>query len=99
MNKKRKIFLTLSEFGSAIGLSQLEKELIHQKNRMIDHLKDVRAQRGFTQTELARKVGTKQPAIARMEAGQVGDVSFDFLVRVALALGISLEISSGKKAA
>ncbi|HSA60316.1 MAG TPA: helix-turn-helix transcriptional regulator [bacterium] len=99
MKKKGTIYLSLSEFGSAIGLSQLEKGLIHQKNRMIDYLKDARAARGLTQAELARKVGTLQPAIARMEAGQVGDVSFDFLVRVALALGITLEVSSQKKAA
>jgi DNA-binding XRE family transcriptional regulator len=99
MKKRGKIFLNLSEFGSAIGLNQLEKELIHQKNLMIDHLKTVRAKRGLTQAELARKVGTLQPAIARMEAGQVGEVSFDFLIRVALALGISLEVSSPKKAA
>src|SRR5262245_47199642 len=99
MKKRSKMFLNLNEFGSAIGLNQLEKELIHQKNRMIDHLKDIRAKRGLTQAELARKVGTHQPAIARMEAGQVGDVSFDFLIRVALALGISLEVSSDKKAA
>lgn len=99
MKKRGKIFLSLGEFGSAIGLSQLEKELIHQKNRMIDYLKVARSARGLTQAELARKVGTLQPAIARMEAGQVGDVSFDFLIRVALALGISLEVSSHKKAA
>lgn len=99
MKKRGKIVLNLSEFGSAIGLNQLEKELIHQKNLMIDHLKAVRAKRGLTQAELASKVGTMQPAIARMEAGQVGEVSFDFLIRVALALGISLEVSSSKKAA
>lgn len=99
MRKKRKIFLNLEEFGSAIGLNHLEKELIHQKNLMIDHLKEVRIKRGLTQAELARKVGTMQPAIARMEAGQVGEVSFDFLIRVALALGITLEIGTSKKAA
>lgn len=99
MKKKSKIFLTLEEFGAEIGLNQFEKALIHQKNRLIDHLKEIRVQRGLTQSELARKVRTMQPAIARMEAGQVGEVSFDFLIRVALALGISLEISSSKKAA
>jgi uncharacterized protein YmfQ (DUF2313 family) len=34
-----------------------------------------------------------------MEAEQVGDVSFNFLIRIALALGISIEVSSPKKAA
>jgi len=66
---------------------------------MIDHLKEIRMKRGLTQAALARKVGTMQPAIARMEAGQVGEVGFDFLIRVAVALGISLEIGSPQKAA
>ncbi len=99
MKKKGKIFLNLEEFGTAIGLSQLEKRLVQQKNVMIDYLKEGRVKRGLTQAELARKVGTMQPAIARMEAGQVGDVSFDFLIRVALALGITLEIGPSQKAA
>jgi len=99
MKKRGKIFLSLEEFGSAIGLNQLEKTLVRQKNIMIDYLKEARTKRGLTQVELARKVGTVQPAIARMEAGQVGDVSFDFLIRVALALGISLEIGTSQKAA
>lgn len=53
----------------------------------------------LSQTVLAKRLGTKQPAIARMEAGHVGDISFDFLVRVALALGVGLELSPRKKAA
>ena len=99
MKKRRQHFLTLDKFGSAIGLGPLEKEVVHQKNRIIDYLKKERTKRGLSQAELAKKVGTQQPAIARMEAGQVGSVSFDFLIRVALAIGISLELVSSKKAA
>jgi DNA-binding XRE family transcriptional regulator len=99
MKRKLKLHLKLEEFGSAIGLTQLDKALIRQKNLVIDHLKSIRLALGLTQAELARKVGTHQPAIARMEAGQVGEVSFDFLIRVALAMGSSLEVIAPKKAA
>ncbi len=95
-NKKT---LTLSEFGQAIGLSALDREMIRQKNRLLDCLKKIRIQRGWSQTELAQKLGTHQPAIARMEAGMVGEVSFDFMIRVALALGIRLKLPSLKNAA
>ena len=98
--KKGKIkFLTLNEFASSVGLNHLEKELVRQKNRIIDYLKKVRLQKQLSQVVLAHKVGTKQPAIARMEAGQVGEVSFDFLIRVAVALNISLELVPIKRAA
>ena len=98
--KKGKIkFLTLNEFASSVGLNHLEKELVRQKNRIIDYLKKVRLHKQLSQVVLAHKVGTKQPAIARMEAGQVGEVSFDFLIRVAVALNISLELVPIKRAA
>ena len=99
MRKKLKPHLKLEEFGAAIGLNSLDKALIRQKNLVIDRLKSIRLTLGLTQAALARKVGTHQPAIARMEAGQVGEVSFDFLIRVALAMGRSLEVITLKKAA
>jgi len=43
-------------------------------------------------------VQTKQPAIARMESGLVSEVSFDFLAKVALVLGVSFTFKSAKAA-
>ncbi|MDO8527228.1 MAG: helix-turn-helix domain-containing protein [Deltaproteobacteria bacterium] len=96
---KEKKILTLSEFGKAIGLSALDQEMIRQKNRLMDCLKKARIERGWSQSELAQKLGTQQPAIARMEAGMVGEVSFDFMIRVALALGFRLKMPLFKTAA
>lgn len=97
--KKKRSYLRVEEFGSEIGLTALDKELVAQKNLAIDHLKKMRIKKGISQDELATRLGTKQPAIARMEAGYVGEVSFDFLIRVALALRVSLDIVPLKKAA
>jgi hypothetical protein len=44
-------------------------------------------------------VGSKQPAIARMEAGQGSQVSMDFLLKAALVLGIAVTIKPAKLAA
>lgn len=46
---------------------------------------------GFTQTELATRVGTRQPAIARLEAGGSAP-SIDLLDRVAAALDTGLVV-------
>lgn len=51
----------------------------------------LRIERGLTQAQLAELVGTKQPAIARLESGQTKP-SLDFLERLAEALGTRLEI-------
>jgi ribosome-binding protein aMBF1 (putative translation factor) len=51
----------------------------------------LRIQRGLTQSELARRVGTKQSSIARLESGQ-SKPSISFLERLVTALDASLEI-------
>ncbi len=97
--KKKNAFLKLDEFGTAIGLSKLDKEIIRQKNLIINYLKNVRIKKGLSQLDIAKRLSTHQPAIARMETGQVGNISFDFLIRVALVMGIELKLVQHKNAA
>jgi len=51
----------------------------------------------LTQKELAEKVGTSQPAIARLESGNYRNVSLALLRRVAFALGAVPDIHLKKK--
>jgi predicted transcriptional regulator len=51
----------------------------------------LRILRGLTQEQLAEKVGTKQPSIARLESGR-SMPSLGFLQRVAEALDAEVEI-------
>lgn len=97
--KKHTLYMNLDEFGTRIGLSKFDKELIKVKIGLINILRTARIKSKISQAELAKRIGTKQPAIARMEAGMVGDISLDFLTRVALALRIPFEIVPHKKAA
>lgn len=90
--KKKQKHLSLNEFGEKIGLKDIDREMIRQKNEMILQLKKARLKQRVSQANLAKRLGTKQPAIARMESGLVGEVSFDFLIKVALVLGVSLEV-------
>ena len=92
MKAKVEKYKSVDEFGKALGLSELEMELIRQKKKIIEKLRKVREQRGLSQSELAEMVASKQPAIARMESGQVSEVSLDFLCKVALVLEVSLTI-------
>ncbi len=53
---------------------------------------DKRLKRKMSQEELARKIGTGQSAISRLEGGE-SNPSFKFLQKVAQALGARLTIS------
>ncbi|MBU0982196.1 helix-turn-helix transcriptional regulator [Patescibacteria group bacterium] len=51
-----------------------------------------RLEKGLTQLELAKKIGTKQSAISRLESGSYNP-SLNFLDKVARALGMRLIIN------
>ena len=51
----------------------------------------LRIMRGLTQQQLAERVGTKQPSIARLESGKTAP-RLDFLRRVVEALGGKLTV-------
>lgn len=52
---------------------------------------EARIKRGFTQERLAKKVGTKQSVISRLETGR-GNPTIEFLQKLASALNTHLEI-------
>ena len=51
-----------------------------------------RLKKGWTQAELARRVGMQQPNIARLEGGNYDRVSLPTLKKIARALGAEVEI-------
>jgi HTH-type transcriptional regulator/antitoxin HipB len=57
-----------------------------------EQLRALRAAQQLSQAELARRMGSTQPAIARLEAGRVAP-SLDTLDRAAAALGVELVIT------
>lgn len=92
MKAKVEKYKSADEFGRALGLSELEMELIRQKKKLIEKLRKAREHQGLSQADLAKMVASKQPAIARMESGQVSEVSLDFLCKIAMALEVSFTI-------
>jgi transcriptional regulator with XRE-family HTH domain len=51
----------------------------------------------LTQTELAKKVGTTQSAIARLENAEYTGHSLTMLERIAAACGVALKLRAEKK--
>lgn len=59
--------------------------------------REMREDVGLSQTELARKVGTTQPAIARLEDAEYNGHSQTMLERIATACGVALKLHAEKK--
>jgi len=53
----------------------------------------LRQKAGLSQRDLAKRVRTSQPSIARLETGRYHKVSMSFLRRVSRALGVEPHIS------
>lgn len=62
---------------------------------LIGAMLDARNKKGMTQTEIARRAGTTQSAIARFESGRTNP-TLDFATRLSSAVGAKLEIRLSK---
>jgi len=74
---------TAAEF---LGLTEEETALIEMKLGLAATLRRRRQGRKLTQTQLAKRLGSSQSRVAKMEAADP-TVSIDLLVRTLLALG------------
>ena len=70
-----------------------EYESLKPKYEMIQRLIKRRNQLRMSQSQLARTVGTRQPAISRLERGDFNNITLSTLIKVAHALDLDLDIS------
>jgi DNA-binding XRE family transcriptional regulator len=94
--------------GSAedfLDLSPPERAFLDVKRRLARELRNRRVQKKWTQAHVAKRLGSSQARIARMEAADPS-VTLDLMVRALLSLGASrkqlaraIEKSAAKRAA
>jgi ribosome-binding protein aMBF1 (putative translation factor) len=60
-------------------------------------VREMREDAGLTQTELAKRVGTTQSVIARLEDAEYTAHSLTMLERIAVACGVALRLHAEKK--
>lgn len=60
-------------------------------------VREMREDAGWTQTELAKKVGTTQSVIARLEDAEYTGHSLTMLERIAAACGVGLTLHAERK--
>jgi transcriptional regulator with XRE-family HTH domain len=66
------------------------RELARRQQSLVDGLVARRRELGLSQNEIAARMGTSQPAVARLEAGGV-DARMSTLQRYADAVGVRLD--------
>lgn len=69
-----------------------EYEAFEPEYEVVKTIINQRIKRGWSQTELAKAVGSRQPVISRLERGE-GNPSLSTLQKIAKALDLSLQIS------
>jgi ribosome-binding protein aMBF1 (putative translation factor) len=97
----RKRGWTVGNAREFLRLSDDEATLIEIRLSLADAVRRRRAQRGWSQLQLAKHIESSQSRVAKMEAGDPS-CSIDLLVRALLALGCSrkdLARSIGPRAA
>jgi ribosome-binding protein aMBF1 (putative translation factor) len=93
MKKGKAVTLDLSlgrEMKNSRFAVAFQKEL--SRNRLAEQIVTLREKQGWTQAELARKVGTTQSGIARLENPNYRNYSFATLEKVAAALKARLVV-------
>lgn len=68
-----------------------EYKKLEPRYRVISQMIGARIKKKITQAQLAKMVGTKQSAIARLESGSINP-TVDFLTKIASGLGMKLEV-------
>jgi transcriptional regulator with XRE-family HTH domain len=63
-----------------------------QEMRVESQLAELRRKRGITQAELAKRMGVKQPLIARLEAGRAKNLTLTTIMKAAMVLGADVEL-------
>ena len=70
-------------------LAEVDEEV--ERMALAHRLKSLRESAGLSQAELARRIGTKAPGVARMESGRFA-LRLGALHRIATALGVRVRI-------
>jgi predicted transcriptional regulator len=93
---KRKKIITLNDVIEE-NLKDPEFAKHYRREQIINSIAkmihDIRKRTGMTQSQLAKKVQTTQPVIARLESGRDSRIpSLELLMRIADAAGAKLDI-------
>ncbi len=71
-----------------LGLSDAEMMIIDMRIALGKKIRAAREKQQLTQSELAKRIHSSQPRVAKIEAGEEG-VTLDLMTKAALAVGMT----------
>ena len=74
--------------GDFLELTEEEVAFVELRLALADYLRELRARNAWTQSQVARRLGSSQSRVAKMEAADAS-VSLDLLIKSLLSLGVS----------
>ena len=83
----------MGDAAEFLGLSAEEKQLVEVRLTLAIAIRRQRQESGLSQKQLAERIGTSQPRVAKIEVG-AADVSLDQLVRAYIAVGGRIECTT-----
>jgi DNA-binding XRE family transcriptional regulator len=99
--KRKKLEAAGFRVGNAEDLLELtpeEQELVRLRVKLCQLVRVHRERKHLTQQELAKRIGSSQSRVAKLESGS-GDVSLDLIFRGFFAVGGKLSEVTGKRSA
>ena len=90
-SKKKRIEAAGLRVGDAadfLELSSEEAQLVEVKLALGDYLRTIRREHHWTQTQVAKRIGSSQSRVAKMEAADAS-VSLDLILKSLFSLGAS----------
>ena len=78
---------TQGDVGELLDLSEVEEAIVELRVRLAETVRARRAAQGVTQKQLAGRIGSSQPRVARLEQA---DASIEMMLRALFALGADL---------
>lgn len=91
--RKKKLQAAGWKVGTAeefLDLSPEEAKIVEMKLALGDSLRRYRIRRGWTQQDLAKRLGSSQSRVAKLETGALG-VTLDLLFRALFVAGASTD--------
>ena len=76
--------------GDFLGLSPEEARIVEMKLALGDSLRRHRIRRHWTQLDLAKRLGSSQSRVAKLETGALG-VTLDLMFRALFVAGVSTD--------
>lgn len=81
-----------------LGFSREEAAALHIRSQLAATLEHYIAQKGWSQAEAAKTFKVPQPTISKIVNGNIEKLSIEFLVKLAVRIGLPVNVSAGRTA-